>query len=67
MTECSSVEQVYLQLEDAADGIVDLKLKDDEGDEPVSLIRVRCVQNVVFDGRWHALKVGDNFEVSLEK
>jgi hypothetical protein len=31
------------------------------------MMRIRFVQDVGFDGRWHALKVGENFEVILDK
>jgi len=57
---------VYDQLEAAADGIVDFKL-DEGGEEPSNLIRIRAMHQVGFDGKWHALKIGENAEVTLEK
>jgi KaiC/GvpD/RAD55 family RecA-like ATPase len=59
-------DSVYKQLEDANDGIIDLRL-DETGEVVKNLIRIRKMQNVSFDSRWHALKIGENFEVTLEK
>jgi KaiC/GvpD/RAD55 family RecA-like ATPase len=56
----------YKQLETAADGIIDFKL-DEKVDPPQNVIRLRSMRNVGFDGRWHKLKIRDNFEVILEK
>jgi hypothetical protein len=30
-------------------------------------MRIRSMRNVGFDSEWHQLKVGDKFEISLEK
>lgn len=57
-------EWAYKQLEAASDGVVEFRL-DEEGDEPRNLIST--MRNIAFDGRWHKLKVGENFEVTLEK
>jgi KaiC/GvpD/RAD55 family RecA-like ATPase len=57
---------VYEQLEGAHDGIVDFKL-DETSDPPQNFMRIRSLRNVHFDGRWHALKVAENFEITLEK
>ncbi len=57
---------VYKRLESVVDGVVEFKL-DEAGDEPRNLIRISTMRNVGFDGRWHALKIGENFEVTLEK
>jgi KaiC/GvpD/RAD55 family RecA-like ATPase len=57
---------VYEQLEGAHDGIIDFKL-DETSDPPQNLMRIRSLRNVHFDGRWHVLKVAENFEVTLEK
>jgi len=54
------------QLEAAVDGVLDFKLEE-VGDETRNLIRVRNMHNVGFDARWHRLKTGENFEVTLEK
>ncbi|MGP8126462.1 MAG: RAD55 family ATPase [Candidatus Bathyarchaeia archaeon] len=56
----------YKQLEAAADGIVDFKLED-RNNEAVNLIRIRSMRNVGFDSKWHVLRMGENFEVTLEK
>ncbi len=57
---------VYRQLESAVDGIVDFKVEE-RGQETVDLLRIRSMRNVHFDRNWHKLKVGQNFEVTLEK
>jgi KaiC/GvpD/RAD55 family RecA-like ATPase len=59
-------EWAYKQLEGAVDGIIDFKL-DDTGDQLRNLIRIRNMRDVGFDGRWHALRMGENFEITLEK
>lgn len=56
----------YRQLEAQVDGIIDFKLEE-AGEEPENLMRIRNMRNVSFDSRWHKLKVGENFEVTLEK
>jgi KaiC/GvpD/RAD55 family RecA-like ATPase len=56
----------YKQLETAADGIVDFKLEE-EGGKTKDLMRIRSMRNVHFDREWHELKVGENFEVTLDK
>ncbi len=56
----------YKQAEGVSDGIIDLKL-DDTDEEPRNFMRIRAMRNIGFDGRWHRLKIGDNFEVTLEK
>ncbi len=57
---------VYKRLEAAADGVIDFKL-DETTDPPRNFMRIRSMRDVGFDGRWHPLVVGDNFEVTLEK
>ena len=45
-----------------------LQFKVEESDEEVkSLVRITFMRNVRFNSRWHSLKIGDNFEVTLEK
>ncbi len=56
----------YKQLEAAVDGIINFKL-DETTDSAQNLIRIRNMRNIGFDGRWHRLKTGENFEVTLEK
>ncbi len=58
-------DSVYRQLEAAADGVVDLKVEEVEG-EVKNLIRIRKMLNATFDARWHPLKVDQNFEVTLD-
>ena len=57
-------DSVYEQLEGAHDGIVDFKL-DDARDPARSLIRIRNIRNVGFDGKWHELNVGEDFRVTV--
>ncbi len=57
---------VYKQLQLAADSVIDFKL-DELSDPPRNLISVRNLRDVGFDGRWHPLKISENFEVTLEK
>lgn len=57
---------VYRQLEGAVDGVIDFKVEE-SGDEVRNLMRIRVMRNVGFDSRWQQLKIGDNFEVTLEK
>lgn len=59
-------EWVYRRLEDAYDGIIDFKI-DDTGEEAEDLIRIRSMRDLRHDRRWHRLKIGDNFEIILEK
>ena len=68
MTETHSV-WAYKQLEGAVDGIIDFKLETSEkvGEQARSLLRIRLMQNVGFDGRWHPLKMNDNCEITLEE
>ncbi len=56
----------FKALEAAADGIIDFKLEE-SGEETKNIIRIRTMRNVSFDSRWHQLKIGKNFEVTLEK
>ena len=57
---------VYKQFEGAVDGIIDFKLQD-VGTKTKNFIRIRSMRNVGFDSEWHPLKIGENFEVMLEK
>lgn len=56
---------VYEQLEAAADGVIEFDL-DRTSDPPRNLMRITQMRNVAFDGKWHQLKIGENFEVTLE-
>ncbi len=57
---------VYKRLENVSDGIIDFRIET-ESEEVVNKIRIRTMRNVGFDSRWHQLKVGENFEVTLKE
>lgn len=57
---------VYKRLEAAYDGIIDFRLDESSGGAR-DLIRIRSMRNVHFDREWYQLKVGENFEVMLER
>lgn len=57
-------EWAYKQLELAADGVIDFKL-DEFTDPPRNLMRIRNMHDVSADGRWHQLKIGEKFDVTL--
>lgn len=57
---------VYKRLEDAYNGVIDFRL-DESSDPSRNLMRIRAMRDVGFDGRWHPLKIDENFEVTLEK
>ncbi len=57
----------YKMLEAQADGIIDFKLEETGDGGTRDLMRIRSMQNVAFTKGWHLLKVGENFEVTLEK
>ena len=59
-------ESVYRTLEAAADGIIDFKV-DQSGDELKNLMRIRNMRKVVFDARWHLLRLNENLEIDIEK
>jgi KaiC/GvpD/RAD55 family RecA-like ATPase len=59
-------DSVYKQLEAAADGIIDFKLEE-AAEETRTMIRIRSMRDLHFDSHWHQVKVGDNFEVTLDK
>ncbi len=59
-------DRAYNRLEAANDGVIDFRL-DESGEKPRNLMRIRSLRDIGFDGRWHELKIGKNFEVTLEK
>jgi len=59
-------EWAYRRLEGGCDGVIDFKF-DELGGKGRDLIRIRMMRNVHFDREWHQLKVGEKFEVTLEK
>jgi KaiC/GvpD/RAD55 family RecA-like ATPase len=56
----------YEHLESASDGVIDFEL-DATKDPPINLIRIRSIKNAAYDGRWHTVKIGENFKVALEE
>ena len=56
---------VYEQLEAAADAIIDFKVEE-EGQRLRDVMRIRSMRNTAHDREWHELKIGENFEVTLE-
>ena len=60
------MERMNNRLEAAADGIIDFKVEE-EGRSLRDMMRIRTMRSVHFDREWHELKIGDNFEVTLEK
>jgi len=59
-------DQVYKQLEASADAVLQFKVEE-SGEEVKSLIRITFMRNLRFNSRWHSLKIGDNFEVTIAK
>jgi len=57
---------VYRQLEEAADGVIDFKTEDSDG-ETRDVVRIRSMKSVAFDRKWHRLDISDNLGVTLEK
>ncbi len=58
-------EWAYKQLEGSADGIMEFRL---EGFERAKdLLQITTMRNVHFNRELHELKVGENFEVTVEK
>ncbi len=55
----------YEHLESASDGVIDFEL-DATKDPPINLIRIRSIKNAAYDGRWHTVRIGENFQVTLE-
>jgi len=58
-------EWAYKQLEGSADGIIEFSLETLE--KARDLMQIRTMRNVHFNRELHELKVGENFEISLEK
>jgi KaiC/GvpD/RAD55 family RecA-like ATPase len=59
-------ESAYKRLEAASDGVIDFKV-DEVSDPPRHIMRIRSMRSVAFDGRWQALKIGENSSVTLQK
>jgi KaiC/GvpD/RAD55 family RecA-like ATPase len=59
-------EWVYKNIEASVDGMIDFRLDETEG-ETRDLVRIRTMHAAGYDKRWHQLKIGENFELTLEK
>ncbi len=57
---------LYKALEAAYDGIIDFRLEE-QGGIARDVMRIRTMRTVHFDRDWHQLRLGENFEVTLEK
>jgi len=55
----------YKQLA-AADGIVDFKVEETNASTR-DLMQIRTMRQVTFNRKWHKLKIGKNFEITLSK
>lgn len=59
-------EWAYNQLEAAYDGVIDIRVM--EKDEATrDMIRILSMRDVSHDRNWHELKIGDDFETSIQK
>jgi hypothetical protein len=54
----------YRRLEDAHDGVIDIKLIEDS-DQTRDMLRVRSMREVGFDRKWRQLTIGPNFEITF--
>lgn len=59
-------EWVYKTLEGAVDGIMDFEVHE-MADETQDLVRLRSMRTVGHDRRWHQIRIGQNFEIALDK
>jgi KaiC/GvpD/RAD55 family RecA-like ATPase len=59
-------EWAYRQLEGAVEGIVDFKLEEVEKTTR-DMMRIRSMRNLSYDREWHELRVGRNFDVTIER
>jgi len=59
-------EWVYKRLEAGFDGVVDFKLSEKAG-ESMNMMRIRSMRNMPVDPRWYQLRIGSNFEVTVQK
>lgn len=60
-------DSTYKLLEAEADGVIEVRLRKTEEDDRGSFIGIKSMRDVLFDSRWHRLRVGDKFKVTLEK
>jgi KaiC/GvpD/RAD55 family RecA-like ATPase len=59
-------EWAYRQLEGAVEGIIDFKLEEVEKTTR-DMMRIRSMRNLSYDREWHELRVGRNFDVTIER
>jgi len=59
-------EWAYNQLEAAYDGVIDIRVIEKD-DATRDMIRIRSMREVLHDRSWHELKIGSNFEISIQK
>jgi len=60
-------DSVYRQLEAAADGVIDFKLEETANGVTRDVMRIRNMRNQHFIRGWQTLRIGENFEITLEK
>jgi len=58
-------EWAYRQLEGSADGIIDFRLE--AGERARDLVQIRTMRNVLFNRELHELRIGENFETTLQE
>ena len=59
-------EWAYNELEAAYDGVIDIRVIE-KGEATRDMIRIRSMREVLHDRSWHELKIGSNFEISIQK
>ena len=58
-------ESFYRRIEDATDGVVDIRVSEKKG-EPKNLLRVRSLKGKRYDARWHEITIGADGEATLK-
>ncbi len=66
ITKCVDSERAYVHLEAAHDAVIDFKLKE-LGKGTRNFMRIRTMRNVTYNSERHPLKIGDNFEITLDE
>lgn len=57
---------VYKRLENAHDGVVDLKIEEGNG-EIRNLLRIRIMRDLAFDSKWHEVVADEKLEHTLRE
>ena len=65
MSQPTSYRNPLSSCAELGDGVIDLRLVD-EGESTKDLIRIRSMRDVSHDRDWHELKIGSNFEVTVQ-